>query len=210
MVVENLAVGLGVGRRLWDEKGAVDERIGDDVADTCSTIIAEEIVGIIAIFGQIVGFEEDEKILTFLEREPEDLLVDAAPLDAIVHHKTGVRLTRKTIVETTKRKFKIEMGGVEIESAVVVDDIDTLDAVADANGRVAERGEKFVARAAGDNANESRAIERGELLGTQREARDECADEEGKEKTFHDCNLKSKKLRSVEKKGRITDEEISQ
>ena len=187
--VEDIAVGeVGVGGGFGTDR-AVAEGMEHHVAHAGGAVVAEEVVKIVAVLGKIVGFEGNEEVVELLGSEAQALLPHGTALHAVFEHEIIERGAAEAIVETATGEFPIEMGGVEVESAVVVDYVDVVDRVVDADGGVSESGVELVAGATGDEAGIGGVGQtgHGSLLsaGKKREQQKEYGDEKG----FSHCGI---------------------
>lgn len=168
VAVEELAVGkVGVGGGLGAEL-AVAQAVGYHVAHPGGTVVAEEVVHVVAVFGLVVGFEEDEEVVELLVGEEEALLPDGTAFEGVFEYEVLEGAAGQVVVEAAAGEGPIEVGGVEVEGAVVVDEVELLRGVADADGAVAEGGVEFLAGTAGDDGGEGGVGEVGlDFLGLE-------------------------------------------
>ena len=96
--------------------------------------------------------------------EAKALLPDNTAFELVFEEETEKCGAAEVVVEIAAGEFPIEVGGVEVEGAIVVYDVDALSAVADAEGRVAEGGVELVAGAAGDEGCEGRVAQVGQAV----------------------------------------------
>ena len=174
--VEVVAIGeVGVGGGFGRE-GAVVEGMDNHVAGTGGTVVAEEIVLIVAVVGLVVEFEKKEEVVDLLVGEAEALLPYGAAFVLVFEKEIEEGGAAEVVVEVASGEFPIKVGGVEVEGAIIVDDVDALGAVADAEGGVAKGGIELFARTAGDEGGEGGVAQVGEAVW------DLCPQGEGKEK----------------------------
>lgn len=149
--IEKVAIGeVGVGSGGRRER-TMAEGAFNHVADTGGAVVAEEVVEIVAVFGEVVGFEGYEEVVDLLRGETELLLPDGTAFVAVFEEEVVEVAPAEAVVEAAAGEGPVEMGDVEIEGAVVIDDIDALDGVADTHGAMAEGGVELVALATGED-----------------------------------------------------------
>lgn len=159
IAIEEVAIAeVGIGGDFGTE-GAVTQSALHHIANTGGTVIAEEIVHIVAILRQVVGLKKDEKVVDFLIAEAQVLFPYSASFVGILKEEILEASAADGVVELAAGEGPIEVGNIEIECAIVVDYVDALRRVANADSAMSESGVELVASPAGEHAGKGRVAE---------------------------------------------------
>ena len=123
-------------------------------------IIAEEVVAIVTVFRQIVLFQQQIEVVHLPWRAIEPLLPYRTTIINVFLHECLERRSPEHIVQLSAHELPVEMRRVEIESTVVIDQVETLSGVAYADGTVSKGGVEIISWAAGQLTRCSRLAQR--------------------------------------------------
>ena len=138
ILVDNLAVGaVSVGGAV-DKEGGVVESVDNHVAGAGGAVVAEKVVEVETLVGQAVVLQGIEESAALVGGEAQTLLHKRAALVLVRQHEIAVAARRHAVVEVPADEIPVQVGGIEIESAVVIHTVDATGGVAHTYGGVAE------------------------------------------------------------------------
>ncbi|EGF57555.1 hypothetical protein HMPREF9446_01635 [Bacteroides fluxus YIT 12057] len=116
-------------------------------------VVIKEIVTVHPVFGPVVLFQPVDEPFFLVLREVQRLLPDVASQRMVFRDKVSVVCGSQLIVGVSQGKAKGEIGGVEIEYAVIENGVNATCEVLVANGSVSEKIIDFTARGACQQAD---------------------------------------------------------
>lgn len=125
----------------------------EHVADAGGAVVEEKIVAVAAVFRAVVPLQEAVERLLHLRGKREGLLNDSPALFRVLIFREGVGIGGKNIIQQPAGELDIESRLLEIKGAVVVDAVELVLGIDDADGAVAEGRVKLPAGGDGEEGN---------------------------------------------------------